>query len=204
MEASFWHERWAKQEIGFHRSKAHELMCEYFPKLIKPSATVLVPLCGKSKDMLWLLDKGYQVFGVELSEQAVEEFFADNQLTPEITEREPFKEYRCGALVIWVGDFFDLKAAHLKSIDAWYDRAALIALPPEMRKKYVQQLNRQLPAEAKGLLITLNYPPGFRQAPPFSVSEGEVEAQLGQRFSIEQMEEVKYNEQEVEEVFKLT
>ncbi|RUO76097.1 thiopurine S-methyltransferase [Idiomarina seosinensis] len=188
MDASFWHERWENQQIGFHRPEPHELLKKHFLNGIKAPATVFVPLCGKSKDLLWLLQKGYRVFGVELSELAVKQFFEDNQLTPEITQRGEFKEYAVDELVIWVGDFFKLQQNDLAGVDAWYDRAAMIALPPEMRRHYVQQLCEQLPGSAKGLLITLQYPAGYKDGPPFSVLEGEVEAGYGQRFSIEQIE----------------
>ncbi|MDV6316333.1 thiopurine S-methyltransferase [Idiomarina sp. HP20-50] len=188
MEAVFWHDRWKNQQIGFHQPNTHELLLKYFSGVVKPGAKVFVPLCGKSKDMLWLLEKGYRVFGIELSELAVKQFFEENQLTPTVTTRGNFKEYAQDELVIWVGDFFELANSDLADIDAWYDRAAMIALPPEMRQRYVQQLCQQLPQQAKGLLITLQYPDGFREGPPFSVSEGEVEIGYGQRFSVEQLE----------------
>ncbi|MGM7318298.1 thiopurine S-methyltransferase [Idiomarina sp. ST10R2A5] len=188
MESAFWHERWENQQIGFHQPHTHELLLKYFSGVVKPGAKVFVPLCGKSKDMLWLLEKGYRVFGVELSELAARQFFEENQLKPQITQRGDFKEYALDELVIWVGDFFKLVKSDLADIDAWYDRAAMIALPPEMRQRYVQQLCEQLPEQAKGLLITLQYPNGYREGPPFSVLEGEVEVGYGQRFSIDQLE----------------
>lgn len=188
MESAFWHERWENQQIGFHQPHTHELLLKYFSGVVKPGAKVFVPLCGKSKDMLWLLEKGYRVFGVELSELAARQFFEENQLKPRVTQRGDFKEYALDELVIWVGDFFKLAKSDLADIDAWYDRAAMIALPPEMRQRYVQQLCEQLPEQAKGLLITLQYPDGYRDGPPFSVLEGEVEVGYGQRFSIDQLE----------------
>jgi thiopurine S-methyltransferase len=212
MEASFWHERWEKQQIGFHRLEFHEMLRRYFKTVAKPGARVLVPLCGKSKDMLWLLDAGYKVFGVELSEIAVKQFFQDNDLTPAVTIKGDFKEYAVDKLVIWVGDFFKLTKKDLLVIDAWYDRAAMVALPPEMRSQYVSQLSQQLPQHACGLLITLNYPPSMRKGPPFSINEGEIEASFGQRFSIEQLEsgegningESSADEPVLEQVYKLT
>jgi len=188
MESAFWHERWENQQIGFHQPNGHELLRKYFSGIAKPNAKVFVPLCGKSNDMLWLLEKGYRVFGVELSELAARQFFEENQLKPRITQRGDFIEYALDELVIWVGDFFKLVKSDLADIDAWYDRAAMIALPPEMRQRYVQQLCEQLPEQAKGLLITLQYPAGYREGPPFSVLEGEVEVGYGQRFSIDQLE----------------
>ena len=188
MEAGFWHERWENQEIGFHRPEAHEMLRRHVKKVAQRGARVFVPLCGKSKDMLWLLNNGYQVFGVELSEVAVTQFFEENGLRPAIVEEGAFKRFSVEGLAIWVGDFFDLTAEQLASVDAWYDRAAMIALPPEMRTRYVKQLSGKLPEHAQGLLVTIEYPVGYRKGPPFSVSEGEVESGFGQRFSIEQIE----------------
>lgn len=188
MEASFWHERWQNQQIGFHRPQPHDMLCRYFKTFAKPGSLVFVPLCGKSNDLIWLMAQGYRVFGVELSELAVAQLFEENGLTAKITQQGVFKQYACGQLVVWVGDFFALTAQDLAEVDVWYDRAAMIALPPEMRSRYVKQLSEQLPPAAQGLLITLQYPVGFRQGPPFSVTEGEVESGFGQRFSIEQLE----------------
>lgn len=211
MEASFWHERWENQQIGFHRPEAHEMLRRYFKKVAKPGATVFVPLCGKSNDMLWLLDNCYRVFGIELSDLAVKQFFSDNDLTPTVTQKGKFKEYALGELVIWVGDFFELTGKDVADVDAWYDRAAMVALPPEMRRYYVKKLCEQLPEKAKGLLVTLQYPDGYREGPPFSVLEGEVEVGYGQRFSIDQLQsdEASVNGNEVddnpviEQVYKL-
>lgn len=188
MESAFWHERWENQQIGFHQPHTHQLLLKYFSGVVKPGALVFVPLCGKSRDMRWLLDKGYRVLGVELSELAVKQFFHDNDMTPTVTQRGSFIEYSSGDLTLWVGDFFQLDKKALVAVDAWYDRAAMIALPPPMRKRYVQQLCEQLPEHARGLLITLQYPDGFREGPPFSVSEREIDSNYGQRFSIEQLE----------------
>ncbi|MGM0429659.1 MAG: thiopurine S-methyltransferase [Pseudomonadota bacterium] len=193
MESVFWHNRWKNQQIGFHQPNTHELLRKHFSGVVKPGKKVFVPLCGKSNDMLWLLEKGYRVFGVELSELAVQRFFEDNQLIPEVTQHGDFKEYALDELALWVGDFFKLAKSDLTDVDAWYDRAAMVALPPEMRSRYVQQLCEQLPDQAKGLLITMEYPVGHREGPPFSVLQGEVEAGFGQRFSIEQLDSIETN-----------
>jgi thiopurine S-methyltransferase len=55
-----------------------------------------------------------------------------------------------------------------------YDQASLIALPPEMRERYVRHLNHVLPPRIQGLLVTLVYDQAMRPGPPFSVSEAEV------------------------------
>ena len=184
MDHNFWHQRWQQQQIGFHRDAFHELLTEYFPQAC-PSGRILVPLCGKTKDMLWLLDQGYKVFGIELSELAVQAFFAENQLKPQVASVGNFKQYALDELVIWVGDVFDLTPKDLADVDGWYDRAALVALPPEMRTRYVELLRQTLPSGSRGLLVTVEYPDGYREGPPFSVPEDEVKSAYGQRFKVQ-------------------
>lgn len=189
MDHKFWHQRWQQQQIGFHRDAFHELLTSYFPK-ISPSGCVFVPLCGKSKDMLWLLDQGYHVLGVELSELAVKAFFAENQMTPTVTKLGDFIEYSAGELRIWVGDVFDLRPNDLAAVDAWYDRAALIALPKSMRQRYAKLVRECLPRGTKGLVITVDYPEGLREGPPFAVAEEEFCSLFSERFRIQQLAHV--------------
>ena len=66
-----------------------------------------------------------------------------------------------------------------------YDRAALVAFPEPMRKRYAQTLTEQLPAGVGMLLITLEFDDA--EGPPFSVTEEEVQALYGDRFSIEKL-----------------
>ena len=51
-----------------------------------------------------------------------------------------------------------------------YDRASLIALPPEMRERYARHLAGILPPATQILLITLDYPQPEMPGPPFAVS----------------------------------
>ena len=79
MHAEFWQARWARSEIGFHLSEVNPYLQRYWPALGLPEgARVLVPLCGKSLDLAWLVGQGYQVVGVELAPRAVEDFFTEH------------------------------------------------------------------------------------------------------------------------------
>ncbi len=173
MDAAFWHRRWHKAETAFHQTEVNPWLQRYFPPLLDGPARVLVPLCGKSLDMLWLVARGCQVLGVELSEIAVQAFFDEQGLEPEICQQGAFQRYRAGALEIWCGDFFALTAADLAHCTHLYDRAALVALPPEMRRRYAAHL-ALLPAGCRGLLITLDYPQQQMEGPPFAVPEPEI------------------------------
>lgn len=178
MDSEFWHERWAENQIGFHQDDINAHLTEFWNKLSLPKqgATVFVPLCGKSADILWLIKEGYKVVGVELSPLAVEQFFEENNLQPSIHKEEEFACWETENLSILVGDFFHLTSEHLRNIDAVYDRASLVALPPEMRSEYVEHLHSLLQDGTQTLLLTLEYHQNEIEGPPFSVHEDEVRA----------------------------
>ena len=175
MQHEFWHQRWQQNQIGFHKQETNPLLQEYWPRLsVNPKSRVFVPLCGKSNDMLWQLAMGYQVVGVELSPLAVESFFSENGLKPTVRRQGDFSIYEIDGLQIFCGDFFALQAADIGEIDAVYDRASLVALPPDMRIDYVSKLATLLPSGVEILLIAFDYPQDEMQGPPFSVHGKEV------------------------------
>jgi len=185
----FWRERWARNEIGFHLDVVHPGLRRHWPRLDLPAgAQVLVPLCGKSLDMTWIAGQGYRVLGVELSEKAVEAFFAEQQLEAEITQVGVFRVYRSGALEIRCGDFFALGAADVAGCRGVYDRAALIALPPPMRQRYAALLSAILPGGCQQLLVTLDYDQAEMDGPPFAVSDAEVMGLYADEWDVERLE----------------
>jgi thiopurine S-methyltransferase len=170
MQADFWLQRWSAGQIGFHQSQVNQDLRQSWPLLqVAPGARVLVPLCGKSQDMGWLMGQGYHVVGAELSEAAVESYFTERGEQPHITLQGDFKVYEAPGIEIWCGDFFALTARDIDRCAAFYDRAALIALPADMRERYVQQLEALMPQACSGLLITLEYDQNLLEGPPFSV-----------------------------------
>jgi thiopurine S-methyltransferase len=177
MKKEFWLERWEKAEIGFHQDELNLYLRLYWQELqLARDSVVFVPLCGKSRDMLWLREQGHHVFGVELSAIAVQAFFNENGRIPQHTTSNRFDCYEENDIRILCGDFFDLTMDDLANVVAVYDRASLIALPPEMRERYVLHLVNILPPATQILLITVDYPQPEMQGPPFSVAAAEVEA----------------------------
>lgn len=173
MDKDFWHQRWQRNEIGFHRDSVHPALEEHWSAVSRgESRPVLVPLCGKSLDMLWLAGQGYPVVGVELDRGAVETFFEEAGLAPEIDETGPLPSFSAGGVTVFAGDFFEFDRPGKYGLV--YDRAALIALPPEIRPRYLRHLASLLAPGAKGLLITLEYPQSRMQGPPFSVMPDEL------------------------------
>ena len=186
MDAKFWHERWERGEIGFHQPEYHPALLRYWPSLGLPRiARVFVPLCGRSLDMVWLAGQGHPVLGVELSAIAVEAFFDHSTWTVAPRKRGPFASYAMPPYEILQGDFFDLTPDLTGGIDAFYDRAALVALPPDMRQRYATRMSDLMASGDPGLLITLEYDQALMSGPPFSVPRDEVHALLDAHFEVE-------------------
>ena len=188
MDPDFWHERWETSRIGFHMDAVNPWLVRYWPTLgVNRGGRVFVPLCGKSLDLLWLLEQGYRVTGVEISRIAVEAFFSENRLEPLTEPAGRFTRWRCDGLDVLCGDFFDLDKSLLGTLDAVYDRAALIAMPPAMRPRYAAHLAGLTDRKTRGLLITLEYKQLEMAGPPFSVSADEVNRLFSDNYSIECM-----------------
>jgi len=186
MDREFWQARWDEGRIGFHQDDINPYLQRHWPALKAPNeATVFVPLCGKSRDMLWLRDRGHTVIGVELVHRAVAAFFEENALPVDRRPHGPFTLWQSNGIRIYQGDFFDLSAGDLAGVGAVYDRASLIALPPPLRRRYGAHLRTLLPAGIDILLVTMDYPQVEMDGPPFAVSEREVEALYKDAFTIE-------------------
>jgi thiopurine S-methyltransferase len=180
MEPQFWNDRWQSGEIGFHKTEAHDLLAKHWPRLgLAPGSEVFVPLCGKSLDMVWLAEQGHRVVGAELSDVAVDAFFAERGLEPEVEMLGGFKVKSAGPFKIWQGDIFELPLRAVKGVAAVYDRASLVAFPPEMQPRYAAKLAEIVPAAAPIVIIGLGYPQEQMQGPPFSVPL----ARIGDLFS---------------------
>ena len=177
MNPDFWQQRWREGHIGFHQDAPTPLLLKHWRSLELPAdAKVFVPLAGKSHDMAWLATQGHRVLGVELSQAAVEAFFAEHGLQPQRHDSRYGMHYTAENIELICGDAFGLDEAALADGTAVFDRAALIALPPQMRQRYVDELYARLPAGCRGLLVTMEYPQEQKAGPPFSVEEDEVRA----------------------------
>jgi thiopurine S-methyltransferase len=156
------------------RSYLWTLLVKYFKELsLLKSRRVFLPLCGKTLDITWLLSNGYRVAGAELSKIAVEQLFKELGVEPEISRVGELDHYSAANIDIFVGDIFHLSSEMLGLVDAIYDRAALVALPAEMRNQYTAHLV-ELTNKAPQLLICFEYNQSLMDGPPFSVSNDEV------------------------------
>ena len=185
MTPQFWHDRWKNNDIGFHQAAVHDGMAAHWASLGLPRGSdVLVPLAGKSLDMVWLADQGHDITGIELSEIAVDDFFKERGLTPATAARGGAVLKMGGPYALWCGDFFVISSKATRHVAAVYDRAALVAMPPEMRDAYVRHLIGLMPSTAVMMLVSLDYDPSQMTGPPFPVPETEIERLFGPMFSI--------------------
>ncbi len=186
MQLGFWQQRWQENQIGFHLPEVNEYLIRHWKSLnIQPSASVLVPLCGKSVDMAWLASEKYHVLGVECSHKAIQAFFTEQGLQASSLAVENFIRHSGNNIDILEGDFFKLDQKILSTVSAVYDRASLVALPEEMRSAYVKLLTQYLPAHVSILLVTIEYQQSDMNGPPFSVSEEEVDELFSDSFTID-------------------
>ncbi len=164
-----WLERWQEGRIGWHEAEGNASLQKYWTVSGK---RVLVPLCGKTRDLIWLARLGNEVVGVELSELAVRAFFDENDiafsrvegaLTAYVAEDRSIR--------IYCGDYFDFSDG---LFDAYYDRGALVAMPPNLRARYVEHTRSLLAPDAAKLLISLEYDESVATGPPFSVPADEI------------------------------
>jgi len=193
VEHDFWLERWKNNEIGFHQELINPWLAYYYGEMGPPpekrdGLNVFVPLCGKSKDMLWLSQNGYSVVGLELCDTAVKDFFTESQLQaevePTVEEELDHTHYSSSNIRIVQGDFFTCKAEQLGKVTDVFDRASLIALPEAMRRDYAAKLIELLAPGTRVLLVTLSYPQHEMDGPPFSVPEQEVSELFAEHFNI--------------------
>ena len=191
MDHDFWHQRWQNQQIGFHLGEVNPILLAHFKTLgLQAGQRIFVPLCGKTLDMHWLLAQGLLVVGAELSQLAIDALFTELGLTPEITQLDTFRHYRAGNIEIFQGDFFALTPTLLRSVDAVYDRAALIALPGDLRGRYTDHL-KQITGTAPQLLISFQYDQSLVAGPPFSVSKEEVSSHYDEDYTVAQLESIR-------------
>jgi len=196
MEIDFWLERWNNDETGFHQDQVNPYLAYFYGEKgpsgeQRKALKVFVPLCGKSRDMLWLSQNGYRVFGVECSERAVKDFFEENSLNYKHAKNDQYALYmttdQVSVVEIFQGDFFALQDKDLSDVTDIFDRASLIALPAEMRKQYAEKMASIQRPGVRTLLVTLTYDQAEMNGPPFSVSEENIHELFANNFSIEKL-----------------
>jgi len=188
VQHEFWQERWQEGRIGFHQAQPNSNLTTHVGALGAPGGRVLVPLCGKTHDLTWLEENGFDVVGCEFVADAVNAYFAERGLEPTATPFGDLPGLAHGGVSIAIGDFFKLAPRHVGRMDAVYDRAALVAIAPERRSAYVQKL-AELAAPGAGLLL-VNFEHDMGSGPPFSIATAELANLFKGQFSLELISDV--------------
>ncbi|MGE0869173.1 MAG: thiopurine S-methyltransferase [Kofleriaceae bacterium] len=173
MDPAFWRSRWQEGRTAFHEGRPNTFLTRHADWLAG-CRRVLVPLCGKTEDLAYLASLGHEVIGVELVEDAVRQFFDEHATTPTIDRAGAFTRYSARSITLLAGDVFATSEAIVGAVDGIYDRAALVALPDQMRTRYVDHVRAIAPQATRELLVTLSYPEGSAEGPPFSVDDAAV------------------------------
>lgn len=183
MEHSFWHQRWEEGRIGFHQQEINDWLRRYWPELpLAPGVKVLVPLCGKSLDMLWLREQGHEVLGVELSDIACRDFFLEQGVTVVPVAVDNYHRRERDGITLLTADLFELPWEVFRGIGAVYDRAGLVALPAALRRRYARRLAQRVESGTEMLLVTLEF--SAESGPPFAVFEKEVRELFEPAFTV--------------------
>lgn len=191
MDKEFWLDRWRLNQIGFHQADYNARLQRFWPSLGLPAGSqVFVPMCGKSRDMLWLAARGHSIVGVELAPVAVEAFFADAEIPYTMLTHGALTLYASERIRIFCGDAFALTAQDLVGTAGVFDRGALVALPPPLRARYVEHVLDVLPVGTATLLLTIEYEQARVSGPPFAVLPDEVAARYAARCDIDCLETV--------------
>ncbi len=185
MEYDFWDEAWARNQIGFHQNEINKNLLKFKKYLEAEDKKILVPLCGKTKDMNFLIKSNFHVTGVEIVGKAILDYFNENKID-NFTKDEigNFCVYSNPVISLYHGDFFKFQNINQK-FSAIYDRASLIALPSEMRKMHAKTLLNVTKKNARILMISLEYDQSKVEGPPHSVTKDEIEELFSSNFEIE-------------------
>ncbi len=191
MDAKFWLDRWRRNDIGFHRDSVNPQLERWWPDLgVESTAPVLVPLCGKTRDMAWLAQRQHGVIGVELSALAIDAFYSESSLSPTIDHIAEFTRYQAARHTILQGNLFDLTVPVVGEVGAVFDRGALVALEPGTRAAYVDHLLRVIAEDARLLVLVVEYDQQLVAGPPHCVLPEEMALLYGDRCEIELLESV--------------
>lgn len=187
MEKNFWQKKWDLNEIGFHQKETSPLLEKYLNKIIYHNGTkshCLIPLSGKTNDIIYLKNYFSLVTGVEIIKKAVESFFSENNFKP--VQKENCYTYE--NIEIIHDDFFNLPNKTKLKYDFVFDRASIIALPENLRFKYVNTVKSLLGPRFTIFLISIEYNSPDLIGPPFSVPEDEIHKHYAE-FKIEKLYE---------------
>lgn len=195
---NFWQQHWSDGQTAFHLDDIHPDLQVFLPVLsLELGDTVFVPLCGRTLDIGYLLNVGYNVIAIEMVEYAVQQLFNQLSIVPEVSGWKQGKCYRADHLTVYVGNYFDLSSDECAEVSAIYDRAALAAMPYKLQQRYCQHLG-DITVYAKQLVIASAFDQTKMQGPPFTITPQHIQQYYGQHYTIELLNEIETIKEEMD------
>lgn len=169
----FWIEYWQSNAITWQNPEVSPWLREVCDEFLgsNQKLTVFVPLCGKSRDMTYLLSLGMEVVGADCSGICCTDFFHENNIPgyERLVIDSDITLHRSNVvpLRLYQGDIFALDLEIVGPIDRVLDRAALVALhPTSVESRYLPLITTLLvPETGKVLLASVSELPA-PTAPP--------------------------------------
>jgi thiopurine S-methyltransferase len=200
MEKEFWQQAWEDKKIGFHQPKYNPFMVEHYKDQNLEGKRVLIPLAGKSNDILYFLERGAHVVAIELSKIAVEEFFSENNMEYKSEVEGELERFKSDNLDFYCGDFFAYTNKSNQHFDFYFDRACIVALPFDIRSRFYNKVETLLAKHTDIFILTFAHDGPKDFGPPFYVPENELlEAYKNMGFDLNY---IKVNETKAEGRFK--
>ncbi len=149
MNKDYWNERYAAGQTGWDLGKASPPLEDYIKQLGNKDLKILLPGCGNGYEALLMAELGFTNLTVlDIAPLAVEKLQDRLQSYPSVR--------------ILCEDFFE----HVDNYDLILEQTFFCALPPSMRKQYVQKMAELLVPQGK--LVGLLFATEFDKAgPPF-------------------------------------
>jgi len=187
-----WEQEYSSGETpSWHLTQVNEKLLTHMDELVGSTKNgqvsnraILVPLCGKSLDMLHLYQQGHTVVGCDWIESVVIQFFSENNIpctksTLENIEGSLYKS-EDGRLRVYVCDFLLLTTDVVDvKFDSVLDSQSLTYINPRDRKQYVRAVRSLLKDEFRYLLVTIEYEPFAHRGRPHSISYNAVKELFG-------------------------
>jgi thiopurine S-methyltransferase len=169
-----WLQRWQEGRINWHKTVVDPVLEKHIGLLEDSGGSgrsILVTMCGKSVDLLWLCSRGHSVTGVELSPIAVDQLFQENSVPYTVTECGEFSIYSATdrSLKVYCGDILKFGPSDAGQFDVIWDCNAIVALSVEDRDKYVQLLVSVLKPGGRILMTTWVYEQSIHISRPYSM-----------------------------------
>ena len=150
---NYWAKRWEEKRTGWHMDKVNPVLIENIDRLTaietngtstNKSRKILVPLCGQTHDLLYLLSLGHQVFGIEGVVECITALAESDGFEFIFNPEDSIYHTKYGMLKIYVGDILECPIEKWGPFDCVWDRASLIAIEYPLRNAYVDVMKRSV------------------------------------------------------------